>query len=115
MEPERPVWGVHMPRQLGDEPVRDGFIAIGWVEVGDLGKISPSREAFKQAVEKTRPDDKPGSWPVSAGTLFKFVHEMTKGDVIIHPSKADRQIYLGTVEGDVPLFVENRSAGALSF
>lgn len=37
--------------------------------------------------------------PNNAGQLFRFVHEMEPGDVVVYPSKADRQIHIGRVEG----------------
>lgn len=100
MAEDRPAWCVHMPRMLGDKPITEGFIAIGWSEVGDLSKLTGSREAFREIVARTYPDRKPGSFPVTGGTLFKFVHEMERGDVVIHPSKVDRQVHIGTVAGD---------------
>jgi restriction system protein len=89
-----------MPRVLGEKPVTDGFVAIGWKEVGDLGKLADTREAFREIVARTYPDSKPGSHPVTGGTLFKFVHEMDLGDVVIHPSKIDRLVHIGVVDGD---------------
>lgn len=96
----RPAWGVHMPRILDNKPVTDGFVAIGWSEVGDLSKLAATREAFREAVARTYPDHKPGSFPVTGGTLFKFVHDMNRGDIVIHPSKVDRLVHIGLVDGD---------------
>ena len=31
---------------------------------------------------------------------FRFVHEMEKGNIIVYPSKGDRQVHLGKVTGD---------------
>lgn len=45
-------------------------------------------------------DAKPGAIPVNAGVLFRFVHEMKKGDYIVYPSKPDRMVNLGVLEGD---------------
>ena len=100
MAEDRPAWGVHMPRKLEDKPISEGFIAIGWHEVGDLSKLAKTREAFRDVVARTYPDRKPGSVPVAAGTLFKFVHEMQKGDVVVHPSKVDRLVHIGVISGD---------------
>lgn len=97
---DRPAWGVHMPRKLERRPIDDGFIAIGWAEIGDLSKSAKTREAFRDAVSRTYPEHKPGAVPVSAGTLFKFVHELQKGDVVIHPSKIDRLVHIGLIDGD---------------
>src|SRR5688572_8426803 len=100
MADDRPAWCVHMPRTLGSKPITEGFIAIGWSEVGDLSKLPKTREAFREIVARTYPDRKPGSFPVTGGTLFKFVHELERGDVVIHPSKIDRLVHIGMVDGD---------------
>lgn len=100
MSEETMAWGLHMPLRLGEKPLKDGFVLIGWPDIGDLSKLSKTREAFREAVARAYPQHKVGSYPVSAGTLFKFAHEMKKGDVVIHPSKVDRLIHIGRIAGD---------------
>ncbi|PWB69560.1 MAG: restriction endonuclease [Anaerolineales bacterium] len=46
------------------------------------------------------PETKPGAVPVAAGQLFRFIHELQVGDVVVFPGKSDRQIHFGVVEGD---------------
>jgi hypothetical protein len=43
----RTVWGLHMAEIDADAPIKGGFIGIGWAEMGDLSRLSDSREAFK--------------------------------------------------------------------
>ena len=100
MADEKTIWGVHMPRSLGANPIDQGYIAVGWASLGDLSKLSQSRDAFKTAVNAKYPEFKVGAVPVHAGTLFKFVHEIKVGDFIIYPSKPDRMVNLGRVIGD---------------
>lgn len=100
MADERTIWGVHMARSHGTAPIVEKYVAIGWPAVGDLSKIPASRDAFKKAVTDAYPEKKKGAVPVDAGTLFRFVHEMKKGDLIVYPSKADRMVNLGIVDGD---------------
>jgi restriction system protein len=45
------------------------------------------------------PDKTPASIANSAGQLFRFVHEMKPGDLVVYPSKRDRQMHIGQVEG----------------
>lgn len=94
------LWGVHMPREAGDAPLRDGYIAIGWDAMGDLAHLAPNREAYKRAYAETYPDQPPGAVPVSAGVLYRFAVDMKPGDGVIYPSKTDRMVNLGIVEGD---------------
>jgi len=95
------IWGIHGGR-TGDADslfLTKNCIALGWDEVGDLGALAATREAFKARVAETYPQKKPGAIPVDAGQLFRFVHEMKSGDAVIYPSKHDRQVHLGRVEG----------------
>jgi restriction system protein len=38
--------------------------------------------------------------PVNAGQLYRFVHEAKIGDIVIYPSKRDRHIHIGRIEGN---------------
>lgn len=70
------VWGVHMGAHVGDRPIEEGFVAIGWSELGDIRGIGTGREAFKAALTASGPEAKEGAIPVHAGVLHRFVNEM---------------------------------------
>ena len=94
---EKKLWGIHtMDDSLF---LHDGVIAIGWREMGDLARIGATREAFKAYYIEKYPDAKKGSIATSSGMLFRFIHEVQIGDYVVFPSKSDRQINLGVVEG----------------
>jgi restriction system protein len=96
------LWGIHAGK-TGDADslfLKNNVVAIGWAEVGDIGKLVPDREAFKVAVGSTYENIKPGAIPNNAGQLYRFVHEMKVGDYVAYPSKADKQIHLGKITGD---------------
>ncbi len=98
---EQTIWGIHGGR-TGDADtlfLKSNVIAIGWAAVGDLSKFGASRDAFKEAVAKAWPEKKAGAVPNNAGQLFRFVHEMKPGDFVAYPSKSDRRIHLGRVDG----------------
>ena len=103
MNPKETVlWGIHGGR-TGDADelfLKKNVIAIGWAKVGDLSKLQPNREAFRDRVAAAYPEKKPGSIPVNAGQLFRFVHEMSSGDLVTYPSKRDRRIHIGRVAGE---------------
>ena len=52
---EKWLWGIH----TWDDNLflKEGTIAIGWKEIGDLSKISPEREAYKEVYPKVFPKD----------------------------------------------------------
>lgn len=94
---DQKLWGIHMPEQLGELALEQGFIAIGWYEMGDLRKTGNSRDKFKNKVEKTYPDHKKGAIPVEAGVLFRFSQEMKNGDYVLFPSKHNRHVNIGKI------------------
>ena len=95
---ERRIWGIHT---LDDNLfLKDKVIAIGWKELGDLSLIENSREAFKDAYSKVYPEAKKGNIPTSAGMLYRFCHEAQVGDYVVYPSKVDRMINIGVIEGE---------------
>ena len=70
------------------------------LDFGDLSKVTATREAFKERYAQIYPNDKPGAIPTSAGMLYRFIHEIKIGDYVVFPSKVDRKINIGVVEGD---------------
>lgn len=97
----RKLWGIHMPREVADDPIAEGYVGIGWSDMGDLSQVSLNREAFKTAYRRTYPDEQETSVPVSAGVPYRFVCELKEGDGVIYPSKANRHVNLGIITGDV--------------
>ena len=95
---EKRVWGIH---SLNDGLLlKEGIIAIGWKEIGDLSLVDNSREAFKTKYAEAYPKTKKGSIATSAGMLYRFCHEAQVGDYVVFPSKADRTINIGIIEGE---------------
>ncbi|MDB9962518.1 hypothetical protein OAD31_03640 [Planktomarina temperata] len=73
------VWGIHMGVHVSDRPIEGGYIAIGWPELGDLGAIETTRDAFKKRLALAYPNKKPGAIPVDAGrpiNLFSVKNTM---------------------------------------
>lgn len=95
---EKRVWGIHT--QDDKLFLQEDTIAIGWKGIGDLSLIDNSREAFKKKYAETYPNSTKQSVANGAGMLYRFCHEVQIGDYIIYPSKSDRMINLGIIEGD---------------
>ena len=96
------IWGIHAGK-TGDAErlfLNNNCIAVGWAKMGDLSALKPDRDAFKARVAEVYPEKKPGAIPNNAGQLFRFVHEMKPSDLVVYPSKRDRLIHLGRVEGE---------------
>ena len=91
--PETKIWGIH-GGATGDADalfLQHNVVAVGWVQIGNFGKLKASREAFKSAVIAAYPGKTPAAVSNNAGQLFRFVHEMKSGDLVIYRSKRDRQ------------------------
>lgn len=99
---ESNLWGIHAGK-TGDADtlfLKKSCVAVGWTKMGDLTSLKPDRDAFKARVAEVYPEKKPGAIPNNAGQLFRFVHEMKLGDIVVYPSKRDRKVHLGRVESD---------------
>lgn len=95
---EKRIWGIHtMDDHLF---LNNNVIAIGWKAIGDLSLIKADREAFKEKYKQAFPDSKPQAIPTSAGMLFRFAHEMQIGDYVVFPSKFNREINIGVIDGE---------------
>jgi restriction system protein len=97
-----PIWGIHAGK-TGDAAslfLSQNCVALGWHSMGDLSKLAPNRDAYKVAVAQIYPDKKAGAIPNNAGQLFRFVHELKVGDLVVFPNKTERKIHIGEVIGD---------------
>lgn len=95
---EKRVWGIHTMDDFMF--LNRNVIAIGWKAMGDLGTLDADREAFKKRYASVYPEAKLQQVANSAGMLFRFVHEAKIGDYVVFPSKVNRQINIGVIEGD---------------
>ena len=99
---EQTLWGIHAGR-LGDADnlfLKKNVIAIGWDELGDVTPIGGDREALKARLAEAYPNAKPGAIPVHAGQIHRFINEMEAGDLVVYPSKIDRQVHIGRIDGE---------------
>lgn len=95
---DKKVWGIHT--QNDSLFLNKDLIAIGWRDFGDLSKVEESRDAFKEHYIEAYPDAKKGQIANGAGMLYRFLHEVQIGDYVVFPSKTDRKINIGTIDGD---------------
>src|SRR5438128_3020579 len=98
---EKAIWGIHAGK-TGDADslfMKRNFVALGWSDMGDVSKLPSDREAFKKKVRATYPDWREGKIINAASQLYRFTHEMKVGDLVVYPSKQDRQIHIGEVAG----------------
>lgn len=95
------IWGIHAGRDgEADTLFREqSLIALGWGKLGDLSKLEGNRNAFKTALTGMYPSSKPMRVAVHAGVLYRFVHEVQEGDVVVYPAKRQREVCIGRIVG----------------
>lgn len=93
------IWGFHA-KEMMDERMLQGIIAIGWEELGDLSSIEKTREAYKAYYASVFTKATKQAVATSAGTIFRFINEAKIGDYVVFPSKSDRKINIGRITGE---------------
>lgn len=101
---EKRIWGIHT--QDDNLFLQDNTMAIGWRDIGDLSHIGNSRDAFKKKYSETYPGKPKQSIANGAGMLYRFCHEVQVGDYVVFPSKSNRMVNLGVVDGDYVYYPE---------
>jgi len=109
---EQTVWCIHGGR-VGEADslfLKHNVVALDYRGAGDLSVLAPNRDAFKDRILQVSPEIKPGALNNSAGQIFRFIHEMQVGDLVVYPSKIDRRMHIGRVEGPYVYVVEAEGA-----
>jgi restriction system protein len=92
------IWAIHNDRR-DVSFVDGGFVGIGWARIGDLRAIGADREALRAALQVSYPEKPPRAIAAWAGMLLRFGFELGRGDLVVHPDKADRTLALGRIAG----------------
>lgn len=92
------MWGIHNDT-LSDELIDQGFVSIGWDELGDLRQIGTDRDALKERLTETYSGKKPRAIAGWTGILHRFAVEISVGDVVVAPYKPNSTINIGIVTG----------------
>lgn len=95
---EKRIWGIHT--QDDNLFLKNNIIAIGWSDMGDLSNIAANRDAFKEKYTQVYSDAKKGNIATGAGMLYRFRYEMQVGDYVVFPSKSNREVNIGVVDGE---------------
>lgn len=93
------IWGFHNDKEE-IRMIDNGYIAIGWKDMGDMSTVNKTREAYYDRYNQVFPGNKKMSVSNSAGQIFRFVNEAQVGDYIVFPTKFDRKVNIGIIESD---------------
>ena len=99
MSEEFIVWGIH---NTNNEAMllNEKVIALGWTKMGDLSKIKQDKDSYYKLYSKVYPESSKQSVANSASQLFRFVNEAKINDYVIYPTKFNRMINIGKIEGE---------------
>ncbi len=96
----RNIWVVRAGKggAFADEFEKTGIAAIGFSSRKDVSSLR-SRDAFLSELTREHPNMKKGRLVVWASQLYRFVHEVQEGDLILTPVTDTREIMIGTCAG----------------
>lgn len=108
---QQAVWGLHMGRpggdvqrrhlELAEDLQRQGYVAIGWPDIGDLTTLPDDRGAFREQFVRSYGESvSTSASAAAAGVLYRFVHILHLSDIIVSPSPLGRIIRVGHVSGE---------------
>jgi restriction system protein len=99
---ETTVWSVRGGRDMDSDLLflEHNLIAIGWPEMSDLSKLPPDREAFRDHFAEAFPTKGKQAVSMESGQLYRFAHEIRKGDFVVYYSVPSKTVHIGTVIGD---------------
>jgi restriction system protein len=92
------MWGIHNDT-LTTELVDEGFVSIGWDQLGDLRAVGTDRDSLRASLAETYPNKKPRAIAGWTGILHRFVEEIAVGDIVVAPYKPDSTVNIGIVTG----------------
>lgn len=101
MELGKDLWLVRAGQggHLVEDFIKNGIIAIGWNDVGDMANFR-SNEYIKKAVKRNYPEYKTGRVNVTAGQLSRFVFDFKRGDYAITYDPEERKYHIGKIVSD---------------
>jgi cold shock CspA family protein len=94
------AWIVRAGRRGENEDLaRDAnIVLIGWSKLGRIGPDT-SRERLKELVRATG-EDRDASVNAQAGSIYRFIHEMQEGDLVVLPLQRQQgRASVGVIEG----------------
>src|SRR5947209_7346976 len=73
----------------------EGIVAIGFGLRKDISGMS--REQIRDELQRVRPDQPAGQRTQNAGQLYRFLHDLHPGDVVVMPESGSREFIIGEV------------------
>lgn len=94
------IWRIHAEAKMDGIFMHDSIVAIGFSKFTDPTKLKASKEEFIKKYAESYPNASKASVSACASTIYRFVHEVQLGDYVVFPSKSDRMVNIGIIEGE---------------
>ena len=93
------LWGVRGGKkgEFEDAAVKRNKMALGWDKTGDLSNVN--RMAILERLKEAYPDAGTGTLSSWTGQLYRFVNEISVGDIVVMPCKGKSYVFIGEVDG----------------
>lgn len=101
------MWMIRAGREanLINNFIDKNLVAIGWCELGNLSKIESKKE-LEDLIEVKYPKDHKNKKALNAGMIWKFIHEIKKGDYVVSYNPSTRKYHIGKIDSNY-LYSEN--------
>ena len=95
------LWMVRAGRhgEQEDTALKENVVTIGWEDMPDLSKIK-TKDKLEKLFWQIYPDAKKRGAANEIGQLWRFIHEMKKGDLVALPLKKQSIIVIGRIEDE---------------
>ncbi len=95
------MWGIRAG--IGGEAhthfLKTEVICLADPGIGNLRKIPADRNSFYVAYQKLKPLETRIGVAGIGGKFFRFIHEITAGDLVVYPALNEGRIYVAKVTG----------------
>jgi restriction system protein len=95
------IWGIRAG-QTGEADtlfLTKSVVALGLAAIGSLDIGQADFTSIKIKIRKLYPTKTPTAVARNASQLFHFFHDISIGDLMIYPSRIDRQVHIGRIDG----------------
>jgi MoxR-like ATPase len=88
-----------------DRWLNDGYVSTFWADVGPIEPATTMNEIWAR-VKEAFPDDPPGRWRTTTGSLHRFANAMQQGDLVV--TTVGAIVYIGRVTGNPTWHADGR-------
>jgi len=77
----------------------NNIVGIGWKDLPNLSRVR-SKEELPDLYRRTYPEDSKAETAVAVGQIWRFIHEIQRGDLVTVPLKSQSAVAIGQITGD---------------